>query len=282
MVSMMKMNRIGFCASVLAAALSTSGCFAFVTKEEGRELKQQIDDVKTLSAKNELRAAELAKELDEQLKRLRSVVDEATKVVTRNSADVGLQVQKLQTDLAQLTGRIDDLQHAQDALTKQFQDYRAASDTKIEQLVNNSAQAKNPPMPETPDALYAEAEKRLQAQQWQDARRLFEGFVNRYPADPRAARAQYSIGEAYAGEKRFANAIGAYTKVVDNFPKSDVVPDAMYKNGLAFYTLKYCGDAKVYFQELLKRYPRTSWKKEAAEELKKLSRDQKNKAVCTS
>ena len=267
---------------LLLFTASTSGCFAFVTKEEGRELKQQIDDVRTLSAKNELRAAELAKELDEQLKRLRLVVDEATKVVTRNSADVGLQVQKLQTDLAQITGRVDDLQHASDALTKQFQDYRAASDTKIEQLVNNSTTAKNPPMPETPDALYSEGEKRLAAQQWQDARRLFEGFVNRYPQDPRAARAQFSIGEAYAGEKRYANAIGAYTKVVDNFPKSDAVPDAMYKNGLAFYALKYCGDAKVYFQELLKRYPRTSWKAQASEELKKLVKDQKNKAVCAS
>ena len=84
------------------------------------------------------------------------------------------------------------------------------------------------------------------------------------------------------GEKRLANAIGAYTKVVDNFPKSDVVPDAMYKNGLAFYALKYCGDAKVYFQELIKRYPRTSWKKEAGEQLRKLAHDQKNKAVCSS
>jgi tol-pal system protein YbgF len=203
-------------------------------------------------------------------------------VVTRNSADVGLSVQKLQTDLAQLTGRIDDIQHAQDALTKQFQDYRAASDTKLEQLTNAATAAKNPPMPETPDALYAEADKRLAAQQWTDARRLYEAFVNRYPTDARASRAQYDIGEAYTGEKRFANAIGAYTKVVDNFPKSDVVPDAMYKNGLAFYALKYCGDAKVYFQELLKRYPRTSWKRDANEQLHKLSRDLKNKAVCSS
>jgi tol-pal system protein YbgF len=261
---------------------SVSGCFAFTTKEEGRELKQQIEDVKTLSAKNEVRAAELAKELDEQLKRLRGVVDEATKVVTRNSADVGLQVQKLQTDLAQLTGRIDDLQHAQDALTKQFQDYRAASDTKLEQLVNESAAAKNPPMPTTPDGLYAEAEKRLQARQYQEARRLFEAFVTRYAADARAPRAQYNIGEAYWAENRYSNAIGAYTKVVDNFPKSDAVPDAMYKNGLAFHALKYCSDARVYFTELLKRYPKTSWKKDANEELRKLTKDLKNRTACSS
>ena len=56
----------------------------------------------------------------------------------------------------------------------------------------------------------------------------------------------------------------------------------MYKNGLAFYALKYCSDAKVYFQELLKRYPKTSWKKDAGDELKRLLKDAKNKAVCAS
>src|SRR5262249_16098823 len=158
-----------------------------------------------------------------------------------------------------------------------FQDYRAASDTKLEQL--QSPTAKTPPVPDTADGAFAEGQKRLDAKEWTDARRIFEAFVNRYPQDPRAARAQYHNGEADAGEKPRANAIGAYTKVVDNFPKSEVVPDAMFKNGLAFYALKYCADARVYFQELLKRYPKTTWKHDANEELKKLQRDLKNKAV---
>jgi tol-pal system protein YbgF len=259
-----------------------AGCFAFVTKEEGRELKTQIDEVKNLSTQNQQRAADLAKEMDAQLKRLKVIIDDATKVVTRNSADVGGKVDKLQQDLAQLQGRIDDMQHAQDALTKQFQDYRASSDTKLEQLTNTLTAAKNPPTPETPDALFAEAEKRLSAGQHADARRLFDAFVNRYAGDARAAKAQYNIGESYLTEKRYANAIGAYTKVVENYPKSDVVQDAMFKNGVAFYALKYCSDAKVYFQELLKRYPKTNWKKDASDQLKNLARDAKNKAVCAS
>jgi tol-pal system protein YbgF len=259
-----------------------SGCFAFVTKEEGREIRQQIEEVKGLSAKNEVKAADLAKQMEQQLRRLKQLVDEATKVVTRNSADIGQTVEKLQTDLGQLQGRVDDLMHAQDALTKQFQDYRASSDTKLEQLTNTMTAAKAPPLPETPDALFTEAEKKLTAAQWVEARRLFEAFINRYPQDARAAKAQYDIGEAYGGEKRFANAIGAYTKVVDNFPKSEIVPDAMYKNGMAFYQLKYCSDAKVYFQELLRRYPKTSWKQDANTQLKNLARDAKNKAICAS
>jgi tol-pal system protein YbgF len=265
---------------VLAGSLlAFAGC---LTLDDGEKLRAEIHDVRNQAAKNETKAAELASQMDDQLKRLRTVVDEATKVVTRNSADVGGKVDKLQVDLAQLTGRVDDMQHSVDAITKQFQDYRAASDSKIEQLVNASTVSKAPPVPETPDAVMAEADKRLAGAQWADARRLYEAFVNRYPQDVRSAKAQFNIGEAYMGEKRYANAIGAYTKVIDNFPKSEVVPDAMFKNGVAFYALKYCSDARVYFQELLKRYPKTGWKKDANDQLKKLTKDLKDKAVCAS
>lgn len=264
---------------LIAAIVASGGC---MTLEDGEKLRAEIKDVRSLSAKNEVRAADLAKEMDEQLKKLKSVVDEAAKVVTRNSANVGDKVDKLVLDMAQITARVEELQRASDALTKQFQDYRAASDTKLEQLTNSMTAAKAPPIPETPDGVMAEGEKRLAAGQFADARRLFEAFINRYPTDARASKAQYSVGEAYFNEKRFANAIGAFTKVIDNFPKSEIVPDAMYRNGVAFYSLKYCSDAKVYFQELLKRYPKTGWKKDANDQLKKLSKDIKDKNICSS
>jgi tol-pal system protein YbgF len=259
--------------------LLACGC---LTLEDGEKLRAEIRDVKGQAAKNETKAAELAAQMDEQLKRLKVVVEEATKVVTRNSADVGGRVDKLIVDLAQVTGRIDDIQHAQDALTKQFQDYRAASDAKLETLTNTMTASKSPPVPENADGVFTEGDRRLQAQQWTDARRLYEAFINRYPTDPRAAKAQFNIGEAYLGEKRYANAIGAYTKVIDNFPKADIVPDAMYKNGVAFHALKYCSDARVYFQELLRRYPKTNFKSQANDALKQLTKDAKNKNACSS
>jgi tol-pal system protein YbgF len=262
-----------------ALLLVSTSC---ATLEDRDNLRHEIQTVRDIAAKNEVHAAELATQLDDQLKRLKGVVEEANRVVLRNSADVGGKVDKMQQDLAQLTGRIDDLQHSSDALTKQFQDYRAQSDTKLEQLTNASTAAKSPPVPETADAVVAEAEKRMQAAQYGDARRLYDAFLNRYPQDARAPKAQFQIGEAYAAEKKYANAINAYQKVIDNFSKSEVMPDAMYKDGVAFYALKYCSDARIYFQELLRRYPRTSWKGSANEQLRKLAKDLKNKALCSS
>ena len=95
------------------------------------------------------------------------------------------------------------------------------------------------------DATIEWIQKRFEAKQFNDSRRLFDAFIARFPTDGRAATAQYLIGEAYFAEGKYANAIGAYSKVIDNFPKAENVPDAMYRNGLAFYALKYCGKPKV-------------------------------------
>jgi tol-pal system protein YbgF len=267
-----------------AGALAV-GLGACVSSGRGELMEQGIAELKKTAATHEKEIADLQRanvDKDAQIKKLTAQVDEASKVVMRNSADVVGNVQKLQTDLASVTGRVDDLQTSVNGLSKSFTDYRAASDTALEKVVNATTNAKNPPVPETADAVFAEAQKRIEAKQWNDARRLLDAFINRFPGDARGAKAQFLIGESYMSENKYANAIGAYTKVVDNFPKSEIVPDAMFKNGEAFYALKYCGDARIYFQELLKRYPKTEWKKDANEELKKLQRDMKNKAVCQS
>lgn len=263
---------------LLFAALLLSATTGCLTLGDGDQLRAEIASVKQTATQAQARS----EALESENKRLRSVLEQSTQVVTRNSADVGGRVDKMQQDMAQINGRLDDLQHSQDALTKQFEDYRAASDNKIEQLTNTLTTPKTPPIPDTADGVMQEADKRLGEKNWVDARRLYEAFVNRYPKDARAPKAQFNIGEAYFSENRFANAIGAYTKVIDNWPKSNVVPDAMYKNGVSFFALKYCSDARVYFQELLKRYPRTSWKHDAQGQLHKLSKSMKNKTMCAS
>ena len=95
------------------------------------------------------------------------------------------------------------------------------------------------------------------------------------------ARRQLKAGNSEYAEGKYANAIGAFTKVVDNFPKAQAeVEAAMFKNGQAFFAIKRCEDARVYFQELTKRYPKTSLKAEANEQVKEITQKLKNKTVC--
>lgn len=267
-------------ALVFVAAAASAGCGAFLTQEDGEAYRKELSTLKAENKKLERRVAELSASRREDQEKLDKALDDATKLLARNSADLGLTVQKNQTDVATLTGRVDDITTQLNSLGKSFNDYRAASDTKIEQLVNASTTAKAPPIPEKPDDVFAEGKKRYDAKQWGDARRVFDAFINRYPTDGRAAKAQFMIGDTYLKESKYANAINAFLKVIEGYPKAEEVPDAMYEAGEAFYQLKYCGDARVYFQELIKRYPKSEWKKDAAQKLKDLQRDVKNKAVC--
>ena len=47
--------------------------------------------------------------------------------------------------------------------------------------------------------------------------------------------------------------------MVDNYPKSQQVEDALYKIGLAFYELHYCTDARTFLAETQKRFPKTHY-----------------------
>lgn len=268
--------------ALLALPLGTaliSGCFSFVTKEEGQKMQAQIDKLdKDTREYNQKLTAQIQKQREE----LQGLIDDA-KNLTRVLADSAQRTDKALNDLTAVQGRAEDLQKSVDALQKMFTEYRAQSDVKLEQLSNAATTAKSPPLPEDPKALFEEAQRNFEARQWAEARRKFDHFINRSPGDTeRAATAQFRIGEAYFAEGKYPHAIGAFAKVVDNYPKSAMVEEAMFKNGQAFFAIKQCSNARIYFQELLRRYPRTRFKSEAQEQAKELTRQAKNKSVCES
>lgn len=266
-------------------SLEAGGCFMYATKEDLQIAQQDISDLKAkLKKQDEQHAAELAKmegDTSAQMKKLKELTEQATQVVTRNSANLGQDVDQLKQQIATVTGRVDVNENTLNGLSKSFNDYRATSDTKLEKLEIQQPTAKTPPVPDTPDGLFGEAKKHYDAKEFTETHRLLDAFINRYASDPRHAQAMYMQADSYFQEKKFPAAIGTFGKLIDTYPKSEIAADAMYKNGMAFYSLKYCGDARIYFQELLRRYPKTEWKKDAGEQIKKIQKDIKNKDLCT-
>ena len=284
-MAMTRLTRLAL-AALTTLPLSLGGCFMYATKEDFQIAQKDIADLNDRLKKQEDRhAAELAKinsDTASQMARLKELTEQATEVVTRNSANLGQDVDVLKQQLAVITGRVDVNENSLTGLSKSFNDFRAVADTEVEKLKMQSGSAASPPVPDTPDGLFAEARKHYEAKEYGEAHRLLDAFINRYPKDVRAAQALYLQGDSYFLERKFPAAINTFGKVIDLFPKSEVAPDAMYKNGQAFYALKYCGDARIYFQELLRRYPKTEWKKDATDQIKRIQRDIKNHDLCTS
>ena len=271
-VTMALRARLGVALWLLPLGLSACG----VSTEDGQRMQQQINQLQQGSQQSR---QELSEKLQRQSEELNRLLDEARRLTT-SLADSSQKSDKLQNDFIQFQGRVEEMQRTVESLQKQFGDYRAQSDTHLEQLSNTIATIKNPPLPDNPDGLFNEAERKLATKEFNEARRRYDAFLNRYPTDQRAARAQLNIGEAYFQEAKYANALIALRKVIDNFPKSEEVESALFKSGQAFFVIKKCTEARTFFQELLRLYPRTRLKNDVNEQLKELTRSAKNKATC--
>jgi TolA-binding protein len=86
------------------------------------------------------------------------------------------------------------------------------------------------------------------------------------------------MGEISFGEKRYREAVLAYGKVAQDFPRSDKAPDALFRTGEAMLALDLRDDARSIFQDVVKRYPKTTASKKAAARLAEMSKNVKKKA----
>ena len=234
-------------------------------------------DISAIQA--ELRSTE--SQAGQERQRLEELIEKATKLLTRNNADVGAQTERLQETVASTAGQIETLTEQLKQLTKQFDAYRAATDVKLTNLTTIN-QPKPINVPKDRDALFAEANRALSDGKHEAGRKLLRHFLARYPGDPRLAKAQLALGESYFAQQKFAPAIQEYRKIIEIYRKSAVLPDALYKVGMAFYQLRYCSDAKVFLSELTRKYRKYPQIKSAKKTLRLIRRYRKNSRICTS
>lgn len=255
---------------VIASSLPLA---CFMSKGEGEALRREVGELKQQAAQDRGRA-------ERERQRLQKIMEQATGLLTRNNADVGVQVERLAAKVAQLTGQLDERQKKLDDLAQRFGEFQAKVDVKLEGLAGQSAQNRNPPAPIDKDELFSQASTKLAAGDQQEARRLLRHFVDRFPQDARVDRAQLMLGDSYYAENKFAPAIVEYKKIIEQYQQSTVVPEALSKIGMAFYQLKFCSDAELFFSQLLKKYKRHPQAANASRVLGLIRRYRKNREVC--
>ncbi len=251
--------------------LLTAACAACATSGD---LERVRADMKALEQRVESGDRDLAKasaDAKEQLHKLREATEQATRLLERNTADAGLQITRTQTDLAALQGRVDEISHQLEEIQRQLATARTIDNRPVAQA-----------LPADPDSLFAEGQRAIEAGRFDDARKMLRSFTETYAKDRRAADAQYLLGESYARQGKHAPAIGEYQKVIDRYARSPVLEDAMFKIGLSFLELKYCGDARTFLSETLKRYPHGKHERAIRAKLQEVERNARNKRFCAS
>jgi tol-pal system protein YbgF len=102
---------------------------------------------------------------------------------------------------------------------------------------------------------YQAAFDTLKEGRYKEAKGELQAFLVKYPNGSFSGNAQYWLGEAHYVTRNFEQGIVEFKKVLNGFPGSNKVPDAMLKLGYTYYELKQFPQSKSVLQDLRTRFP---------------------------
>lgn len=102
----------------------------------------------------------------------------------------------------------------------------------------------------------------------------FEQFLAVFPSSPLADNAQYWLAETYYVQRQFTTALPAFQKVIDGYPDSAKLPDALLKIGFCNYELQQWGEAQDALQRVAREFPATTAARMATQRLERMIQEQ--------
>jgi len=259
-------SRVAFAPLMVVCA---TGCFWVTTKHEGEKLRTDVDRLQT----------RVDTELGAKVTKLEKVLDQATKLLARNSADLGAEVNGLAQENAKLTGIVMEVKRFNDELRKQMEADRKMYEERLEALETRLASGGSTSGPKrSANDIFDAGKTAFDGGKYAQAQAEFKAFVLTYPDHAKAGEAQYYRAESQFKDKDYRGALGEFQRVFEKYPKADLADDALFRAGESAEALKWCTDARAYYGLLRQRYPKSALAKKAKTkdaDLKKASSDKK-------
>lgn len=246
----------------LLAALSLGGC----------ELLQPPGEDPTLA-----KLAELERRM------------EAIERIVQNQSLVNLtqQVSTLERRDAEVIGRVEELEHNSGSTADRQRQLYADLDARIQEL-ETAAQASSArgvmdggslspgqlPVPGGSDRdNYQAAFELLKEQRYEPAAMAFQQFLVTYPDSELADNAQYWLAESHYVTQMFSEALAEFEVVIEKFPRSRKVPDALLKMGYCNYELEDWAAARQALTRVQEDYSDTTAARLAGQRLSRMEEE---------
>ncbi|MFZ0501458.1 MAG: tol-pal system protein YbgF [Steroidobacteraceae bacterium] len=218
-------------------------------------------------------------------------VSKVERVVTNQSlVQLASEVDTLQAQVRDLSGRVDDLQNSNRELLKQQHDLYADLDKRVGALEHggtadggsaesgaaagagaSDADSGGQGASSTEQSIYGQAFDALKAGSYTVAISGFQGFLKQYPSSPLAPNAEYWLGEAHYVNQDFAAAGSAFQTVLDKWPSSSKAADAMLDLGNTQLAQGKTAKGRATLRGVVSQYSGTDAAARAQSRLKQLS-----------
>jgi tol-pal system protein YbgF len=232
-------GRAGLCTALLAMLMGSS-C---LRQQEMLNSKVESQDSELQAIKDQI--SSLKKEVDARQDLYRDLEER----VKQERADMQVTVEDLRTEVQQVRGTHDEMQHNLDLVKNDVQRLRSEQQKNQEKTIGAAA-VKD----ENDVMVYDRALKAIRDQKDYDlAINKFKEFIERFPKSSLADNAIYWIGEANYAQQKYNDAIIEFQNLIEKFPKSDKVCGALLKQSLCFDSLNESAKSKLFLEETASR-----------------------------
>jgi TolA-binding protein len=274
-------------AAAALAAVALAGC---VPVERGRQMEARIQRLEVQSVgqqqqQDEQKAAvrERIEKVDQKLREVQAKIDELNHAARRSGADLGVTLSRLQDELSKMKGDLEVAQHQLAELDKQVGGLRTDTEARFAALKGQGAmdaydaRQRIATLPRQDDkaAFFALAQREEEKGDKGVARELWEEYVRRWPSDPRSAEAGSRAGDLLFAQKRYREALLAYGRVAESFPRSDRAPPAMLGAAESMLRLEMRDDAVSVLRQFVEKYPKSDAAAKARARLAELTPPEK-------
>ncbi len=228
-------------------------------------------------------------DLEARLIRIERVIDNQSLI------EMSTQVDQLRAQAQALRGEVETLRYESDNGAERQRQLYVDVDGRLQTLEVAQAQAADPPPVaivdlETEDSIpivsrprvlrgsdqdnYQAAFELLKNGRYVESAEAFDRFLAVFPSSPLADNAQYWLAETYYVQRQFTTALPTFQLVVDRYPDSIKLPDALLKIGFCNYELQQWDAARNALARVAREFPDTTAARLASQRLDRLVQEQ--------
>jgi len=232
----------------------------FTSKKEGDALKQEVrglqgrmDTLDETFEQDRQQLLDMIERARAEMANLEETLKTATRVLARNSADFGAEMESLKERWREVDGLLAELQHSVDEVNKDLE--------LSQKQVREFALAAGVDLPVDPSTVPAEAAAHWRAidnsfaqSRFGECRSLAKLFLQRHAKNKRAPDVQLIIAKSHVEQNRYAKALGELRRFADKYPKNGLIPEVYYLTAKSFYMLGDCTDARLLIEAVTTRH----------------------------
>lgn len=282
----------------LVVVSATAACVT--TREEGEQMRQDIAVLKGEVAQSRAENAEAKADQERTLKKLEQRLEDletTLRGLRQADADNGVQMEKVIAEVQVLRGDIEELQFKLGKTREELEGTKKSVKEVLDRppptlhtvaeapaVADEKAEGKTcgeAPVPEASQAHYDLAKKLFDKPDYVAAIDCFRQFTESHAGEKGLldnawfwkGESHYALAGTLKGKKReqeFKRAILAYQKVLE-IPESNKQDGALLKVGLAFESLGFKKEARVFYEEVLAKHPKSPLAKQAKKRIEGLT-----------